>query len=238
MKISVFSTQTTHHAWFVYELMKYFKDILCVLEEEALKPPFPTHHQFEHDRDQYERAVLLNNQNLKIPDLVNCIQVNKINYIEENFQFEEYKTDVIIVFGTNKINRAIINKYKGRIINLHGGDPEFYRGLDSHLWTIYHEDFINLVTTLHHLNENLDDGEIIAKKTLDLGKIDNICQLRTLNTRACFDLTINALCTYNSSGMFHSSKQQCKGRYYSFMPATLKEVCCKKFNKYIARNAD
>ena len=48
-------------------------------------------------------------------------------------------------------------------INLHGGDPEKYRGLDSHLWSIYHEDWASLVSTLHVVSKDLDAGDSIEK---------------------------------------------------------------------------
>ena len=116
---------------------------------------------------------------------------------------------------------------------MHGGDPETYRGLDSHLWAIYHNDWTNIITTLHILNEHLDDGEIILKKSLDISKLTDLSQLRALNTSACLELTISALNSYKKTGFFLKNKQKNKGRYYSFMPACLKEVCAKKFSNYV-----
>ena len=122
----------------------------------------------------------------------------------------------------------MVSRFKGSIINLHGGDPEKYRGLDSHLWTIYHEDWDRLITCLHILDEKLDNGDIIAKKHLDLSKITDLSRLRAINTVACFDLTLSALKQYEERKSFNIISQSEIGRYYSFMPSSLKTICIQK----------
>jgi folate-dependent phosphoribosylglycinamide formyltransferase PurN len=237
MKVAIFSTQTSHHTWYIKEMAKFCPKILCVLEERTVKPTFSTHHDFENDREIYERQVLLENNSSVIADFAQTIFVKDINEVEKVSEFQQYSPDLVIVFGTGKINPPLIDNYQGRIINLHGGDPESYRGLDSHLWAIYHGDYQALVTTLHHLTENLDDGEVIAKKQLDLSAVSHIRELRAINTRACVELSVTAVKMYETFGELLSSKQRTKGRYYSFMPTDLKEKCYNKFNNYIQSNA-
>ena len=127
----------------------------------------------------------------------------------------------------------MVETYKNKIINLHGGDPQRYRGLDSHLWAIYHEDWENIVTTLHILNKKLDDGDIIHQKKIELKNISCLSQLRAINTKACFELTVMSLETLSRFGYFFTRKQSSTGRYYSFMPSALKEVCVKKFSRFV-----
>ena len=57
----------------------------------------------------------------------------------------------------------MISIFENKIFNLHGGDPEKYRGLDSHYWSIYHNDFKSLITTLHKVRPILDTGEIVLQ---------------------------------------------------------------------------
>ena len=82
------------------------------------------------------------------------------------------------------------------------------------------------------LNAELDDGEIIQKKSLDISSISGLYQLRAINTTACLELTISALNQYEKLKFFIISKQKTTGRYYSFMPSCLKEICVNKFDKY------
>jgi methionyl-tRNA formyltransferase len=117
---------------------------------------------------------------------------------------------------------------------LHGGHPEEYRGLDSHLWAIYHEDFNNLVTTLHHVDPELDAGDVVLQEQLALTPGMELWQLRAVNTRACVRLCALALASLTQFDWLPARKQVTAGRYYSFMPAEFKAICIKKFAKYTA----
>src|SRR5262249_30235149 len=110
-----------------------------------------------------------------------------------------------------------------------------YRGLDTHLWTIYHEDFANLVTTLHHLDADLDTGDIVVQSALPLAKGMHLHELRAVNTRTCVDLTATALGALHRLGTMPRRKQFGRGRYYSFMPAVLKPLCVQRFERFTER---
>lgn len=234
MKVAILTTQTIHHTWFVRELSKHCPDLFCVLETRSIRPKFPTQHPFEQERDQYEENVLLSGEAVKIEDISETIVFENVN--SSLGVLKEHAPDIIVVFGTRKIEAALIHEFEGRIINLHGGDPEEYRGLDSHLWAIYHNDFKGLVTTLHHVNPVLDDGHIISKQQIDLSNVTCLSELRAANTKACLDLVLSTLKTYEALGKFISFKQNKIGRYYSFMPTDLKEICVKKFNEFVLKN--
>ena len=115
------------------------------------------------------------------------------------------------------------------IYNLHGGDPEIYRGLDTHLWAIFHKDFNNLYTTLHRVDPELDTGNVISKKKLSLKNISDLYKLRALNTEICCELVKNLLSQIKKNTLIKDYKQKKVGRYYSAMPSSLKSDCIKKF---------
>ena len=110
-------------------------------------------------------------------------------------------------------------------------NPEKYRGLDSHYWSIYHGDF-KLETCLHVLNNKLDDGKIIFKKCIKLKKNLRIFQLRELNTINCIDIALNLFRLLHLGKKIKTTKQKNIGRYYSFMPSLLKINLEKKFLNY------
>lgn len=235
MKIIVLTTQTLHHSWYIRELIKHYPKTETIIETTFAAPSFDIFHKFEEKRDKFEEVQFFSNKPVTLPELCPTAHFENINDPKVLIKINAIKPDFLIVFGTRKLEASLISKYKGKIINLHGGDPELYRGLDSHLWSIYHEDFDSLVTTLHILNENLDDGEIIQKVSLNIKTLSCLSELRTLNTQACVNLTLGAIKTYELLGKFLTQKQRIKGRYYSFMPAELKEVCVKKFKKHVDR---
>ena len=118
------------------------------------------------------------------------------------------------------------------MVNLHGGNPEEYRGLDSHLWAIYHNEFINLITVLHLVDSNLDTGDIVETSNIELFAGMDIKALRKINTEICLNITIKALSNYEKNNIFDSRPQLKIGRYYSFMPSVLKDSCVKNFLRY------
>lgn len=233
MKIAFLTTPTIHHTWYLQELEKHYSNIICICESTSIVAKFETFHSFEGKRESYEREHFFSNKEVNLDNFCETVNVLDINQEKAVAALEAFSPDMLISFGTRKIKEPIISRFTGKIINLHGGDPEAYRGLDSHLWAIYHNDWDNLITTLHILNAELDDGEIIQKKFLDISNLSDLFQLRTLNTQACLELTISALNSYEKLGFFVKNKQKYKGRYYSFMPSCLKEVCLDKFNRYV-----
>jgi methionyl-tRNA formyltransferase len=235
MRVIVLTTETPHHLYFVKEVSAIFNIIGIGIESKLPKPPFKTHHSFEDDRDRYEIEKLLDEKKNRFEDFCETKAFNDIND-ERCIQFvADLKPDVIVTFGTGLINKALINLCPNGFINLHGGDPEYYRGLDTNMWAIYHQEFEKLIVTLHRLNSRLDDGEIIQQAQIKLDKNSRIIKLRAENTKLCVQLTLSALLSYNKLGYFISKPQKRKGLYYSFMPSNLKEVCVKNFEQYIQK---
>lgn len=235
MKIIILTNETFHHAFFVKAILSEYDILNVIVERDVVRAPFKTHHPFEDARNEYERQVFFNGKDVRLKDISDVYEVDNINDAKVVDLLEKCQPDVVIVFGTRKILKRIINTCPFGIVNLHGGDPEAYRGLDSHLWSIYHDDF-NLIVTLHSVNEKLDDGNIILQKPVSLSEGILIHELRRYNTEICIDLVLSGLDMYKRYGYYISRPQRTKGRYYSFMPSELKDICVNRFNRYVERN--
>ncbi|MBL7129794.1 MAG: hypothetical protein ISS45_00070 [Candidatus Omnitrophica bacterium] len=235
MKLAVLTTQTLHHTYFIREVTRVFPVTMAIVEWKVYQAPFDTHHLFEDRREMYEREVFFGGKDVSISDIVPVKKVESINDLESLWCLNKLKPDLIIVFGTGMVSKDITGLYSERIVNLHGGNPQEYRGLDSHLWAIYHRDFNNLVTTLHRVNKKLDDGEIVSQIPIIPALGMGLHELRRYNTEICVRLVTSALDVYRRQNRFISRPQQKKGRYYSFMPAVLKEICLVNFRKYMER---
>ena len=127
----------------------------------------------------------------------------------------------------------MISYFENKIFNLHGGDPEKYRGLDSHYWSIYHKDFNYLVTTLHKVRPTLDTGEIILQERVKLWSNMKLYHFRASNTELCVKLVYSLVDLYKKNGCLICRQQKTKGRYYSLMPEVLKQDIEEKFDNYI-----
>lgn len=200
-----------------------------VLETDLLQPPFDTHHPFEDERDAFERDVLLAGCPEAIDGFAPTLRTATVNEREAERALTEWDPGLVVSFGTGLIRPPLVERWRGRLLNLHGGDPEEYRGLDTHLWAIYHRDFDALVTVLHEVEPELDTGALAGRAALGLERGMPLAQLRALNTRACLDLTLAA-----ARGAGERQPQTRRGRYYSFMPAILKDVCVRNFERHTA----
>ena len=230
MRVAVLTTDTPHHTFFVKELSRSWPLDVVVAERRQSRASFPTHHEFEDERDLFEKSTLLDDERLSLKDVADVMEVDDINDAAPTLKARA--PDVLIDFGTGLIGADLIAVNPAGILNLHGGDPEEYRGLDTHLWAIYHRDFAALVVTLHLLNEILDDGAIVLQTALPIRQGQRLAHLRASTALACVELVDSVLAVYEHSGTIPSRPQRRRGRYYSHMPSVLKDVCLHQFHRH------
>jgi len=239
MKIVILTTETPHHVFFVREIAKHYDNIKVFCEiESGRKFFYNTQHKFEIERDAYELDTWFNGNNVTLKNISDVIYVPTINKSTVYFSLMSENPDIIIVFGTGVIEKELASLLADRVYNLHGGNPEQYRGLDSHLWSIYHNDFKNLITTVHKLEVGLDTGDVILQGEVPLWKGMRIHHLRASNTELCVRLSISFIDIVSRHGSIISRPQYNKGKYYSAMPSDLKEFVKNKFEKFINKKFD
>ena len=230
MNIAIFTTNTPHHNYFLQEITKKEEIKLVFFEKKKIKFKFKTSHPFEKKRNTYEKNLIAKSKKY-LKQNYKKINVFSINDISVQKKLIKNQIDLIFVFGTGKIKKKLINKYKNKILNFHGGNPEEYRGLDSHLWSIYHSDMNNICSCLHVVDEKIDNGKIIFRKKINLNKNDKLYKLQIINTKTCVKIFFNYLNLLKRKKKIKLVSQKKKGKYYSAMPTCLKSICLKKFNK-------
>ncbi len=222
MKIAILTTDTLHHVYFIQKIHEKHKDICIIEEKNILRPEFDVFHPFERGRDYYEEDYFFGGKDKSILDLVSECDLDKpgilyhsVDNINEGEGYlRSYKPDVIIVFGTSRIKKGIIDICSEAIVNLHGGDPESYRGLDSNLWAIYHDDF-NCKVTLHDINEKFDDGDIISKDFVYIKKDMKLYEIRAEITMICIAMALEVIHEFSKgSEFFNLIPQLKKGEVY------------------------
>jgi len=233
MKIAVLTTETPHHIYFVREIKKIFDDVIVFSETQNLVAPFETYHSFEGMRDEFECNEWFHGQEMKISEYAKVYSFSSMNEEAAIQTLKKENADLVLVFGTGLLKSNLIRVCPNNIFNLHGGDPENYRGLDSHLWAIYHRDFSSLVTTLHRVDPTLDAGDIVLQGQIPLTQEMGLHKLRSLNTQLCVQLAVTLIDMCSRNGKLVSRRQRQAGRYYSFMPSVLKSICYKNFEKFI-----
>jgi methionyl-tRNA formyltransferase len=232
VRIGIFSTETSHHAYFVKRLAESFENIIVITEQinQVASNTAP----FQLKVNRHEQKKWFNGADVSLSDFATVYQVDDINSEVAIEKIIKNNFDVVIDFGTRVLKLKTLQVCPENIFNLHGGDPERYRGLDSHLWSIYHGDFRGLVTTIHKLDLELDAGDIISKVNIPLEKGVCLHELRSLNTEVCVDLTTNLLECIGKNKKIYSCEQNYIGRYYSAMPIEMIPLIESKFRKFIA----
>ena len=231
MRILILTTDTTHHCFYVKELVKKYKNIefFVIVEKTVEKSKI---HSLEKMIKKHEKEKWFENQNIKLDQVIKNYKYKNINNKNIVKKINFIKPKIIISYGIGKIKKEILSQIKVNIFNLHGGNPEEYRGLDSHLWAIYHNDFNNLKVCMHKLEDKLDTGKIYKIKKILLYKNLKLYKLRSLTAELCVLLSINLINNLLKNKKINLIKQKKIGRYYSKMPNELKQGVYNKFHKF------
>lgn len=229
LKILILSTDTLHHRFFINSLEKSkIKIEKYLLETTFVKSKFKTSHSFEKQQKIHENKFFFKNIN-KVLDKKKILLTTNINHKKIEKYLKVNKPDIGIVFGTRKIEKNIISKFKYGMLNVHRGNIKAYRGLDSELWAIYHKDYKNIMTTIHKVNTKFDNGRIIFQKKTKLKKGMKLFELRSYMTVDAFKMIVNIV---KNQLFILKDKSELKGRYYSFMPTNIKNIVNQKFNDH------
>ena len=114
---------------------------------------------------------------------------NKINFLIVNYKsikvaeqkilicLKRNNIDLICLAGFMKIlSKQVVNKYKGKILNIHPSLLPKYKGLNTHKRVIKNKEKFT-GCTVHLVNRNLDSGKIILRKKIKVHKNDSVKSL-------------------------------------------------------------
>ena len=120
---------------------------------------------------------------LKYADL-NKIQKKIINFKKKN----SAETNILNILNKKKINficlagfmkvlsKKFINKFPGKIINIHPSLLPKYKGLNTHLRVLQNNEKFS-GCTVHHVNKHIDAGKIIMQKKIKISKNETVNSL-------------------------------------------------------------
>jgi len=235
LKVLILTTKSNHHLYFLHQLSLDTRlNILSIFEKKTNQFNFKTKHLLDDLRKSYENSILLKKK-FKYSLLKQKKEVWDINSKSSINLIKKFNPKIIISYGIGKIKDKFLKNFQKKTFNLHGGDPEYYRGLDSFLWAIYHKDFNKFYVTLHKVNNTFDSGAIVYKKKLTFNKKTNIFNLRLLSTDICLFLSKKIIKHFYFKKKYEVKSQKIKGRYYSAIPSVLKNICINNFHNYIKK---
>jgi len=229
LRILLLTTNTIHHKYLIKKITESDGNNLSIIYCHKKKFRSKPNNTFEKKQYLYERSKFFNNKYYKpknkiyyTDDINSNKTINLIKKLNPNYG---------ILFGTKKVSKKVIQAFKNKLLNIHRGIMQKYRGLDSELWAIYNKDFKNLGATIHFVNEFLDKGKIISEKKLKLSKSMKCFQLRYYTTVLSADEILKFL---KYKGRYNKNKylKQKVGRYYSTFPSDKLLTTCKMFDNF------
>ena len=140
---------------------------------------------------------------------------------------EDYKPDVVLVFGVDVIRPPLLDVLPIRSINLHLGVCPYYRGCATLFWPFYMLEPQFAGFTYHMIEHSVDTGKIIHQGLPILSAGDQLQQVSAnVVVQACMDLpdVVECLMTKNTDEF---SVQKPSGKlWYSkdFLPQHLRLI--------------
>lgn len=224
--ILLIGSDTIHRRFLINFLIDVGAPLQSVIfEEEQIEPPFSVKPSFQEEETKFllDSLSRLHRQDL---DRVTVWRVPTANHECAKRILEKINPDLGVLSGARKVNPEVLKHFREGVLNLHLGSAEKYRGLDSNFWAIYHQDFDHLGVTVHWAEAALDTGPIVFQEPLRLPMGVRIHQLRYYETVLGAELLRRSLLP-DQAIQIPCRAQVERGRYYSFMPACLKEVAAK-----------
>jgi len=231
MKIVIITPLEKHHEYIISEIYKKYKNIIVIKDDKKIKSKFNTKYKNINLQKNYENKTWFEKKFI-FPKEIKIIKIRDVNKKENINKIYTLKPSLLISSGAIRLSKNFINKFKKiKIVNLHGGDPDHYRGLDSLLWAIYHNEYHNLKVSIHYVDKKLDSGKIIEKQKIKLFRNMKLYQLRKSNVESTKKILLNYLSRFSNNKKILTKKNK-QGKYYSFMPTALKDIVEKKFNNF------
>tara|TARA_B110000977_G_scaffold201338_1_gene295453 strand:- start:37499 stop:38212 length:714 start_codon:yes stop_codon:yes gene_type:complete len=226
-RIILITTDTLHHK-FLIKIINKIKNIELIIFLIKFKKNNNIS-AFYKKENNFEKKIFFKKKEYRIENKI--FTFRDVNSQKIKNKIKDLKPELGILFGTKKVDKDLILLFKKKLINIHRGIIESYRGLDSEFWACINKDYKNIGSTIHFVKLKLDVGKIILQKKLDLKKNMKSFQLKSLTTIIAAK-NINNIIRKILSNKITVKKKQKIGKYYSKISSNLKEEAIKNFDFY------
>jgi folate-dependent phosphoribosylglycinamide formyltransferase PurN len=147
--------------------------------------------------------------------VIHCTDPNSREFVEE---VRRLGVDLIVVAAFSRIlKNALIHAARIACINVHPSLLPKYRGPEPYYWVLANQEKTTGVT-VHHMSEQLDSGDIILQRELEIRPNENETSL----TNHCSEIAARILCEAIENLLTGSApripQNSAQGSYYSFPP--------------------
>jgi methionyl-tRNA formyltransferase len=147
-----------------------------------------------------------------IPDCEDVLR-SEINS-EKNIKYlQSLDPDILLVCMAPILKPEVFSIPRIATVNIHFGIAPEYRGENTIFWPLYLADYENIGVTLHHINQGIDAGNILARGYPTVEKRDTETTLWTKCARLAAELTIDFL-EAAQNGQILGCPQESKGHLF------------------------
>lgn len=176
MRIGILTSVETRHRYFVnrlraelgvaavgYERIGYAPDSVAAADLGSQEARIVAEHFAERSRQE---QLFFGPQSdfVQANDAcaVSHIEPGGLNTPETLHLLQAAGVDAVAVFGTNLIKPPLLDRWPGRMINLHLGLSPYYRGTATNFFPLLNEEPEYVGATIHLLDARIDAGPILA----------------------------------------------------------------------------
>ena len=168
MRAIVLTSALRRHTYVANALARRL-DVACVWREEKTFDPLNYAGSDEDaavirrhfaDRDASEEAYFAAETSVSAPS--RRVGPGGCNDAAEIEVMQRLDPAVVLVFGTGLLKQPLIDRFAGRIINIHLGLSPYYRGAGTNFWPLVNGEPEYCGATIHFLDAGVDSGPIIA----------------------------------------------------------------------------
>ena len=223
------------HKYFANQLGSHFKLSAVFIEKvQYPDPPFNSDKERETWRDFFlnrkktEESLLQFSKNNRAQNNPKTFNIEK-GHLNSNKTLQlirKFNPTIIVTFGTSLLGSKYLDLYPDRIINLHLGLSQFYRGSSCNFWPIFDLNPHLLGATVHFINKKVDSGNIVTQNKIDLDKNDSEYVLMTKTIILGTKLMIEAIKRTNTDLAMNRNPQN-NGKLYqikNFNPKAVMKV--------------
>ena len=257
LRLGVLTTDTAHHRYFLRTLHRELPSdarLVVSLFEEWPYPwgrrarrhifrywfnpwralvlnPYMQWNSQTRRQAEFEAAHFFPDGDRSVPSQVDTHCVFSGNDDDAARILDEASLDLLLVYGTGRVEPKVYGRPRLGSINAHGGLLPGYRGLDTNLWAVLEGRPEDMAVTIHEVEREFDTGAVVAQARIGPVPGLRLENLRYHTTVLCVDLFLEAVCGY-LAGRITPMPQDGTSRYFGPMPGYLKRKCDGLLRRY------
>lgn len=161
-------------------------------------------------RKQYSVTSLIKSKGI---DLVRTDSLKSDSFLN---QIKGLSLDIILSIASSRIFGChILSIPKLGCLNVHAGKLPKYRGINPSFWSLLYREKQSAVT-VHYMNEEIDDGEIIQQDTFDIEHLKSLHAVYMKVAEIAPKTVVKSLICIQKGHIHTIKNERSKSSYFSF----------------------